>query len=140
MPPSIAAFLYSDGVRQEIQNQQPSMSIINPRIVLTPMFIPGQHSFAATFGVIEIETGHTIQYTFKNQIGEEQLLDSGKITLPDLPEDQLKLPPEMRNAVLCLDFKNVVFKENGTYISEIFYDGASIGIFPIQVRGVNTSE
>jgi len=138
MAPSVAAFLYSDGIRQEIQNQQPSLSIINPRVALTPMFIPGQHSFAVTFGVMEIETGHTIQYIFKSP-SKKQLIDTGQITVPVLNEDQLKLPQDMRSAMLGLDFKNVVFEENGTYVSEVLYDGESLSTFPIKVLGQNTN-
>ncbi len=138
VPPSITTFLYSDGFRQEVQNQQPTILIINPRLVFVPMFIPTQHSFAVTFGVMEAEVGHTVQYAFKNPSGET-LIDTGKISLPQLNEDQLKLPPEMRGVVLNLDFKNVILKEKGTYVSEIFYDDVPIGTFPIKVRGADTS-
>lgn len=139
--PYVSLFVYSDGTKTE-NHPQPEMHIINPKIIFTPMFIPGQYSFDVTVGIMELDTEkeeHTARYTFSGPDGGI-IINSGGIRLQKTEQPQKNLPPDMRGGIISLDFRNVILNKNGTYKSEVFCDGESLGDFPISVRGINTPE
>lgn len=136
----VHTFIYCESSIMDVvpQGQQPKLHIIGPMQVILPMFIPGLFSFGVTFGLLDYNTEvtHTMRYTFKGP-GENvpSVIDTHEIPVQIQPADS-KIPEDMRGMMMNFDFRNVVMENEGTYLSEIYFDGVKIGEFPIKVRQV----
>lgn len=120
-------------------NQQGQMTITNPLMLINPMFVPGMFSFSIIFGVVGInnQSDHTMQILFHSPSEEgEPLINTGTITLPKgaAPLEKLNLPPEQNSMMFNLDFRNVVFKTEGLYKSQVYINGDLLGEYPIYVK------
>lgn len=140
--PIVSLFVYSDSAQPQQTPQGNQLHILNPQHILRPMFIPGQFSFAITFGILDFDTSipHLIKYTFSSPNGDI-LIDTGDgIQLPPIDNVALKeLPLDMRGFLSSLEFKNIVFATEGEYKSEIFFDGVSLDTFGIKVKGMSAN-
>lgn len=119
------------------QNQNGQLTINNPLLVINPVFVPGLFSFSVVFGVmgINFDFDHTVRLVFLD--GEDNvIIDSNNISLPKgvIPDDAIGLPPEERGFMFNLDFRNVVFKTEGTYKTQVYIDGDLMGDYPIFVK------
>lgn len=142
MMSSVSFFLYCDGVQAQGALPQMSINVLNPKIVFTPMFIPGQYSFSVVIGIVGLdveEEDHKYQYIFSGPNGEE-IINSGEFMTQRPIGNPFKLPPDKRGGMISLDFKNVIMNENGVYSSEIICDKESLGKYPIYVKGMNDNE
>jgi len=140
--PIVSLFVYSDSAQQQPTPQGNQLHILNPQHILMPMFIPGQFSFAITFGILDFDVTlpHVIKYTFSSPDGAVLVDTEDKIQLPPINDPAVNdLPVDMRGFLTSLDFKNVVFATQGEYKSEIFFDGVSLDTFEIKVKGRNTN-
>lgn len=137
--PRITTFMYSEGTLHEpIPNGQ-RLHVVSPLITFTPVFIPGTMSFSVTIGLldIDIEKEHTLQLKFISPIlDEDAVIDTGVVDVPrNIDPSMFELPPDMRGIILNLGFQNVVFRHEGIYKTQVFFDGDSLGEYPIQVKG-----
>lgn len=140
--PYISTFVYAEDSNAELTPQGQKLHIINPQQIFLPMFVPGMFSFAVAFGILEVNTqeSHRIRYVFYSPVeGELPLIDTGEVVLPIVTEDN-GVPIDMQGIMLNLNFRNVPFRLEGAYKSEIYLDGNLLGIFPIKVRGKERNE
>lgn len=137
--PKISTFMYSEGAVNETVPNGQRLHIVAPLLIFTPMFIPGTFSFSVALGIlgIDVDKDHIFQFKFKTPVtGEAPLIDTGEINFPRISDSSIyDLPLDMRGIMLNFGFQNVVFRNEGTYISEVFLDGESLGEFPIDVKG-----
>lgn len=136
----ITSFIYSEETRHESIPNGQRVNLINPLIVFTPSFVPGQFSFAITVGLMEVELNkpHVFRYIFRGSNPEQPpIADTGDTQIPT-QENTKDLPFEMQGLFVGFDLRNVVLSDNGKYYSEVFLDGQSLGTFPIFVKGLNS--
>lgn len=134
----ITTVVYCESAQNEMTPQGPKLHLIGPMQVLTPMFIPGMFSFSILIGIqdFKLDIPHTIRFVFKGpKEGEPPILDTSDITMPVQPKNPT-LPDDMQGAMMNMDFRNVVIRSEGEYFSEIFFDGESLGKFPIKAKAV----
>ncbi|MDQ0162012.1 DUF6941 family protein [Aeribacillus alveayuensis] len=134
--PKISTFMYCD--RAEL-NPQGQMHITNPLLVMNPVFVPGMYSFSVVFGVqgLDNESDHTLRVLFLSpNENEPPLIDTNTISLPKgtAPKIMISLPPEQKGMMFNMDFRNVVFKTEGTYKTRVYFDGENLGDYPIYVK------
>ena len=125
----ISTFMYCDNV----QNQYNNMVVNSPMQIITMNYIPGMFSFSVIFGVLDINQyeDHRIRFVFKNE-EEKVIIDTGEVNLPKNPNVE-NIPVEIQGFMASMDFRNTNFDSEGTYRSEIYIDGDSLGQFPIKV-------
>ena len=135
--PHVSTFVYAEDTIQDNTPQGPRLLIVGPQQILSPLFVPGTYSFSVMFGVVgaNMHEAHTLRHIFRTSSAEDPpIVDSGDMPVPPRTEDR-DLPEDMDGFMSSLNLKNVVFRAEGTYVSEIFFDGHNIGEFPIKVRG-----
>lgn len=140
--PQISTFMYAEATQVHFglpnqTNAPQQLHVIQPIHILTPQFVPCMYSFSVIFGILGLDTSinHKFRFTFASPNPAENLLiDTGEQILHRQPEPN-DLPIEMRGIMMNLDFRNIPFRKDGTYKSEVFVDGSSLGTFPIMVRG-----
>jgi hypothetical protein len=140
--PHVSMFMYCENATNDMTPQGPKLNITGPLHILTPMFVPGMFSFSIVFGILDLETDidHAIRVIFRSSVaGEEHLIDTGKDILIPRNSEKNDLPKDMRGLMMSLDFKNVVFRSEGLFLTEVLFDGESLGQFPIKVRGSERS-
>lgn len=132
----VSTFMYSESIQNENgPNQKPV--IVGPQIVFRPLFVPCLFSFAVTFGLLDLDVTkpQKFRYVFRSpNPHEESLVDTGYIEIPSNMADS-ELPEDMRGIIMNMDFRNVPFRQNGEYYSDIYVNGTLLGTFPIKVRG-----
>ncbi|MZP30579.1 hypothetical protein GTO91_12730 [Heliobacterium undosum] len=133
--PYISSFLYAE---DSVQLPGQPLNIVNPQIVLRPMFVPGMFSFTIVFGISEVVVteAHTLRCIFCGPEGEV-VLDTGAFDVPVQP-DAIKRkddPIETQALMVNMNFRNVPFKCEGRYNTQVFLDGTNIGNVPVMVRG-----
>lgn len=104
---------------------------------LMPEFVPGTFSFSIIFSILDVDTTkeNKIRIVFKDNKGR-YMVDTGDLGLPaNSDEGVLKLPAEYRGLNLSMDFRNVVFEENGEYCTEIYFNDSFLSSNPIYVQG-----
>lgn len=133
--PRITAFVYCENVQNENTQLGPKSNIISPMSVLRPMFIPGTFSFSIFISLLDvkIEESHIFRIVFTN--GIKDIVDTKNVNIPahniesDLPEFE-------RGFMFSMDFRNVVFENEGSYTSKVYFDDMPIGEYPIYVKAV----
>lgn len=134
--PRISTFVYSEDSISHNTSQGQQMNIVNPQHVLRPMFVPSMFSFAVTFGIVDLDTKkeHKARYLLWGPEEGEPIVDSGEFNLP-VPDEPSDLPMEASGYMMNMNFRNVPFKKEGFYTSEIVFDGQELGKFPVYVKG-----
>lgn len=104
---------------------------------LMPEFVPGTFSFSVIFSILDVDIAkeNKIRIIFKDN-KNAHMIDTGDLALPANSDDSvLKLPSEHRGLNLSMDFRNVVFEENGEYCTEIYFNDSLLSSNPIYVQG-----
>ena len=95
-------------------------------------------SFSVIFSVLDIDVSiiNRIRIVFAKAGGDKALLDTGDIPVPPFTEkEEVMLPTEYRGATMSMDFRNVIFEENGLYSAKVFVNDESLGDNYIYVQG-----
>jgi len=134
----VSTFVYSDSVQTELGPNGPKQTIVTPLIHFSPMFIPGNFSFAVTYGIMDLRenSNHELQFIFKSPVNEQLLIDSGNVQInvgPNLTGNNM--PEHAQGVIVQMDFRNIAFRVEGIYKSEVILNGKSLGEFPIPVYG-----
>lgn len=134
----VSTFVYAQDSNTEPNGSGGNdLHLINPQHIFTPPFMPSLFSFVIMFGILGIEQSSTnkIRIVFRGPNPEEApLVDSGEFDYP-ANNQGVSLPIEMQGFLMNLNLRNVPFKHEGVYTTEIFANGKSLGVFPIQVKG-----
>lgn len=116
-----------------------SVNAIGVLSSLTPEFVPGTFSFSIIFSVLDIDISgnNTVQITFFREGEQENLVDSGVITIPPLSpdSDDIQLPPKYQGLNMSMDFRNVIFEQEGLYNTKVIFNDQVLAIKPIYVKG-----
>lgn len=105
---------------------------------LTPEFVPGTFSFSIVFSVLDVDvsTNNTIQIKFSKKGEEKNLVNTGVITIPPLPnDDEIGLPKEYKGLNMSMDFRNVIFETEGLYNTSVIFNGKLLADNFIYVKG-----
>ena len=125
----LISFMISDSA----QNLSGVQHIIAPTVALRPQFIPGNFSFAVSFGVtgINLNDTNTMKIQIKKPSGTviQELSDS---SLPVIQEKDT-LPAEYQGFIGGLEFRNVVIDEEGCYEFVLYINGELVGKRPIPI-------
>lgn len=103
---------------------------------LTLEFMPGTFSFSIIFSVLDADASqrNEIQIIFSKE--DTVLIDSGVISIPPIEStDNYDLPKEYKGLNMSMDFRNVIFKEEGLYQTKVMFNGQEVGINEIYVKG-----
>lgn len=136
---NLANFLYClNAERQQApQGQGESINAMGVLTVLTPEFVPGLFSFSIIFSILDIDSASDsqIKIVFKDNTGKE-LINTGNITMPPVPVDAgIRLPSKYVGYNLSMDFRNVVFENEGEYTTDVYFNNTLLGSNPIFVKG-----
>lgn len=134
----ISTFIYAEESRNEVHPKGQKMNIVNPLLIFSPKYVPGQFSFAVAIGMLEVDYSkpHTFRYFLRGPNAEQKpVVDTGDVMLPP-QENPRNLPLEMQGIFMGFDLRNVELASEGKYISDVFLDGKSIGTCPIIVKGM----
>lgn len=115
-----------------------SINAIGVLSALTPEFVPGTFSFSIIFSVLDIDisANNTIQIIFSKNGEEKNLVNSGVITIPPLPNgDEIGLPNEYKGLNMSMDFRNVIFETEGLYNTSVIFNGQLLADNFIYVKG-----
>lgn len=137
----VTTFIYSEESRNEMHPKGQKMNIINPLLVFSPKYLPGQFSFSVAIGILEVDYSetHVFRYFLKGpNIEQEPLVDTGDIPIPTQPNPK-NLPLEMQGIFMGFDLRNIELEDEGKYTSEVFLDGKSLGVYPIFAKGMNSN-
>lgn len=134
--PNISTFMYCS----ETSTSGSDLQISNPLQVINTLFIPSTFSFAIVFGINNMdlsEKKYILQVKFYGpESSDNILLDTGSINLDKQAEVKTTpLPKEARGMMINLDFRNVVFQNEGTYRTEVYLNEELLGQYPIYVIG-----
>lgn len=140
----LANFLYCLNAerQQDPQGKGESINAMGVLTVLIPEFIPGLFSFSIIFSVLDIDphSDSQIKVAFKDNAGNV-LTDTGNITLPPMPADpDIHLPSKYVGYNLSMDFRNVVFENEGEYTTEVYFNNVLLSTTPIFVKGRRKNE
>ncbi|MGN0384449.1 MAG: DUF6941 family protein [Lachnospiraceae bacterium] len=135
----LANFLYclSAERQQAPQGRGDSVNAMGVLTVLTPEFVPGLFSFSIIFSILDIDANseNQIKIVFKDSTGKE-LVNTENITMPPVPTDgAIQLPPKYTGYNLSMDFRNVVFENEGECTTDIYFNNTLLGSHPIYVKG-----
>lgn len=132
----VSTFMYSEDTISDPTPQGPRLNVVNPQLVFRPMFLPSLFSFAITFGISGIDNSqeHKFKFLFFAPNDVELLINS-EFMLPINTEEKAELPLEERGVMMNMNLRNVPFKVEGVYNSELIVDGVSLGKFSIYVKG-----
>ncbi|EAH0491752.1 hypothetical protein D3Y79_02195 [Listeria monocytogenes] len=124
--------IFSENQQENFNSDRPITTVYNPDYIFRPDFIPGNFSFAINIiisGVDAKEKNQSFRFIFTDPDGEI-FNDSGEMPIAITNQVELnvsKLPDEARGARISLDFRNAVFKKEGRYIMEVYYQREHIG-------------
>ena len=77
-----------------------------------------------------------IQIIFSKNGEEKNLVNSGVITIPPLPNgDEIGLPNEYKGLNMSMDFRNVIFETEGLYNTSVIFNGQLLADNFIYVKG-----
>ena len=112
----ITTFTLCDSVNTQHGPQgQQTTQLVEPRIVLRPMFIPGNYSFGISIGVQGVNLHQQNRVSFQIFAPNGDIVqNSGTTDIPAFGQKDT-LPPEFQGLVLNLDIRNLIVKEEGIY-------------------------
>ena len=127
----VSTFLYCDSFENIMTPSGPKLNVSNPLQIFTPAYIPGNFSFGILIGIIGFDTKitHSLRVIFKHKESEKSVFDTGNIEFPTNAES--KLPTYLDGTMINMDFRNVVFENDGEYFTEVIFDDKKLGEFPI---------
>ncbi len=136
----LANFIYCISADRVPANDGKGVSInaMGVMTALTPEFLPGTFTFSVIFSVLDIDVSvdNSIRIVFSKDGEEADLVNTGIIMLPPMPEpDEVELPKEYKGVYMSMDFRNVVFETEGLYNTTVFFNSQLIGSSPIYVKG-----
>lgn len=100
-------------------------------------YIPGGFSFAIVFSVLGVDVtvpSNTMRIVLRKQNEPKPLVDTGNFVLPPITEPYNdSLPVDYKGYNMTMDFRNVIFTEEGLYTTEVYFADSKIGESPVYV-------
>ncbi|MGG3115301.1 DUF6941 family protein [Bacillus paranthracis] len=135
--PMVINFVYCD----QVDVVEGKLTIGGPLNFINPRFVPGMFSFTVAFGIVGLNTQqrNDLQLKFFD-VNDDEIMSTGILTIPENADIDPNLPMEVRGFMANMEFKNVVFKSEGAYKTELYLNGERLGQYPIIVKGVEGNE
>lgn len=123
----IVSFTYCE----DVQNNECGKSvIIAPIQMLTPVSLPTNYSFTVSFGIYDIpKDGFEIRLDFFDS--EENAISENKMMFPPIDEKEVLDIDSPLGVQINMGFRNLIFRNEGKYISKIYLNGELYGEYPI---------
>lgn len=123
----IVSFTYCE----DVQNNECGKSvIIAPIQMLTPVSLPTNYSFTVSFGIYDIpKDGFEIRLDFFDS--EENAISENKMMFPPIDEKEVLDIDSPLCVQINMGFRNLIFRNEGKYISKIYLNGELYGEYPI---------
>lgn len=133
---TVSNFLYCMNIIR-VPNPQGKGESINASgitSVFTLDYLPGQFSFSIFFSLLDVDEGtNKVKLIFKSP-SKEELLHTENLDIPPIPSELRDTISEPYTEYqLSMDLRNMVFKEEGEYVSELYYNDSKIAEKPIRV-------
>lgn len=128
----ISSFTYCDAIQTEITQKGPQHQIMNPLQALTPIAIPGNFSFSIACNIAGFDTAkeNTVRIEFLDP-NNNLLYDTGDVKF-QLPPEQIKVGG-IASMQFNIDIRNLVFREEGLYLTRVMFNNNVLGEYKIQV-------
>ena len=136
----VSTFIYAEESHNEVNPKGQRMNIVNPLLIFSPKYLPGQFSFSVAIGILEVDYSqtHVFRYLLRGPKSErEPIVDTGNVPIPSQLNPR-NLPLEMQGIFIGFDLRNIDLEDEGKYTSEAFIDGVSLGLYPISIKGMNS--
>lgn len=105
------------------------LNMVNPQLLLTPTYIPGNFSFCVVVGVRDVKPVNLNTDAIKLKF--EFLTPQGKLlqqSMADLPMVKMqKIPDQYQGFLMSFDLRNLPIEEEGAYILKLYIDDEFIG-------------
>lgn len=136
--PKLTNFTYCSAVEKD-KAQNGMINSLGIFEILSPDYVPGALSFGIVFSIVGVDysKNNVIKVIFKKVDSDKSIIDTKEITLPSPPNKNVDIPDDYKGFNMCLDFRNVVFKENGLYVTHIYFNGELLSAKEIYVKGRN---
>ena len=120
-----------------LTNEKNAVDALNILSVFKPSYIPGPFTFSIVFSLIGVEENNRnrIRIEFQQDFGAKEILfNSGEIVIPEFKKDNLN-EDKITGLNFRFEFKNVIFKENGLYVTKIYFNDELLGERLIPIEG-----
>ena len=125
----VRSFIYCEEIEQQPTPTGPKANIIGPIGEINLMGIPSFYSFSVACTIVELDSTkvNELQIHFVAPNGE-LLNDTGVIEIPILEEKIAK------SLQMNLRFNNLPFREEGEFVTKVYFNGEEIDRFPISAH------
>lgn len=135
----ISSFIYCIGSERNISTDGKGEMInaVGVLSAITPEYVPGLFSFSIIFSLLDYDQNisNTIKVVLSDD-AQKEIINSNEIPLPIRHEpDPIEIPNKYKGANVCMDMRNVLFEKEGVYKTTIYFNGNSIGVYEIYVKG-----
>lgn len=116
------------------------LMVKNPKIALTPEYIPGQFSFFVVFSLLDLREGeqYQLEIILTHEESGDEVLKNEQISFNFVKDKNNPVAEKINGSIINIHLNNIVFKKEGLYKFTIKIDGEenhqTINIF--QVNGV----
>ncbi len=139
---NLKTVLYCEGINADMTPNGPKNTLVGPLMCLAPMFIPGMFSFSIFVHIEDIgevkDLAHSFKIIFKKKNSQEEIVNTGDQPININKGDQTE-ENKMNGIMINMDFRNVVIREEGEYVSEIYFDNEKIGEGSIYAKAVENN-
>lgn len=122
---SIGFILFAD----EVFNPNPAgneLMIKNPKIALTPEYVPGQFSFFLIFSLLDLEEkGYKMAFVFRHEETGEVAVAQDSLPFDFKKDNPEVLNPNINGTIINLHLNNIILKHEGKYSFTVTLDGIS---------------
>lgn len=106
-----------------------SLNIVNPQLLLTPSYVPGNFSFCVVVGVQDVKTivssNKLVKFKFELLDPNKKMLQQ---SIAELPLIAMKnVPEQYQGFMMSFDLRNVPVEEEGAYILKLYINEDLIG-------------
>lgn len=134
MEPYITGFMTSEAIEDRLTTDKTRgvLHIVNPLNNINLPFLPATYSFFVSFSLLgmdpEKDFSLEVELIAPNELS---VFKSGKLALQKNESFNSKLPKESNGFMCNLELRNVVIREQGKHMCNIYIDEKKIGSFPI---------
>jgi len=134
----ISSFLYAESIVTSITPDGIKPTIVGPMQIINLAFIPSSYSFAIILGLQDFDRdkAHKLRIEFVSVNNETLYSASTESFAEPTNNNGNGLFNSFACTQLSIDLRNVVFLNEGTYTTKIWFDNELLGDYPIFVGSI----
>lgn len=136
METKVTTFIYCLGTTNSDANNK-AVNAMGILPILTPEFIPSTYSFSIVVGIrgVDYSKPHRMSIIFMDE-DKNPLVEARDFPIQKTEETEntLDLPPKFRGLTVAMDMRNVIFRKEGVYSTQVEFDGQKMGEFEIYAK------